>query len=197
MPWWMIVLVMVLLTPLLLPLLAYGWIEWRTADRRYQQVEAVPVMQVGLVLGTSPYYRNGEPNAYFQRRIEAAAELFLQGKVSQLLLSGSAEQAWYNEPEEMAAALEQKGVPRERMILDTEGVRTYDSVSRLHAVYQFESCVIVSQGFHNARALYLADKQGVTAVAYDADSVRNQLGVKTPGREYLARVKALYDVWLR
>lgn len=197
MSWLIIACVSIVLAPLAASLLAYGWIELRTSQQRYATIDAVPTMPIALVLGTSPYYRNGQPNAYFEHRMDAAAQLYHQGRVERLLLSGSADQVRYNEPEEMALALEQRGVPRERMILDTGGKRTYDSIARTHEVYQFDTFIIVSQGFHNARALYLARKRGLTAIGFDAAGVRNQFGVKTPVREYLARVKAMYDVWLR
>ncbi|MEM9996243.1 MAG: hypothetical protein AAF809_00970, partial [Bacteroidota bacterium] len=53
-----------------------------------------------------------------------------------------------------------------------------------------------SQRFHAERAVFLAEAHGLDAVAYCADDVSVAAGAKTYLREYLARVKAVLDVYV-
>lgn len=162
--------------------------------RIYDQVEEIPVHKVGLLLGTSPKLRNGRPNLYFHYRIEAAAALYFQGKISYILVSGDNRRRNYNEPIEMQKALVAHGVPDSVIVLDYAGIRTLDSVIRAKKIFGQDRLTVISQHFHNERALYLADWQGIEAVGYNAKDVDAYGGLKTKLRELLARVKVFIDM---
>ena len=101
----------------------------------------------------------------------------------------------YNEPEDMKQALLEKGVPEKAMTLDYAGFRTLDSVVRCKEVFQQTDFIIVSQAFHNHRALFIARQKGMAAVAFNARSVGGASGLKLNLREYLARTKAVLDLY--
>lgn len=160
----------------------------------YKDVSVVPPHKVGLLLGTNPYLKNGNPNKYFTYRIEAAVALYEAGKIQYILVSGDNHKLGYNEPEEMKQALISKGVPEDRIVLDYAGFRTLDSVVRAKEVFGNEQFIIISQQFHNERALFLALHNGIKAVGFNAQDVTAYYGFKTRLREYLARTKLFLDL---
>lgn len=160
----------------------------------YKDVSVVPPHKVGLLLGTNPYLKNGNPNKYFTYRIEAAVALYEAGKIQYILVSGDNHKLGYNEPEEMKQALISKGVPEDRIVLDYAGFRTLDSVVRAKEVFGNEQFIIISQQFHNERALFLALHNGIKAVGFNAQDVTAYYGFKIRLREYLARTKLFLDL---
>ncbi len=167
------------------------------AERRlYATVDSVPHNKVALLLGTNPLNRRGRPNSYFINRINTAAELYHAGKVDFIIASGDNHTKLYDEPTAMRDSLIAHGVPEDRIILDFAGFRTLDSVVRAKEVFGCDSLTIISQADHNARALYLAECNGMEAVAISAPLwagrwVRTRLAL----REWLARDKMLLDIW--
>lgn len=159
-------------------------------------IRSLPSTDVGLVLGTSKYVARGKENLFFKYRMEASALLYKEGKVKYLILSGNKEAETYDEPKAMKQALTKLGIPEDAMLLDTAGYRTYDSVVRCREVYGQERVTVISQNFHNARALYLADHEGLDAIGFAAQDVPDGYSLKTLLREYLARPKAILDVYV-
>lgn len=169
-------------------------IKKHTAAQIYNEVITIPQNKVGLLLGTSPKLKNGNNNLYFDYRILAAVELYKAGKIKYILISGDNRREEYNEPEEMKKALMQKGVPEKFIYLDYAGFRTLDSVVRAKEVFGQNQLTIISQRFHNERAIYLAEKNGINAIGYNAKDVNAYAGLKTNIRELLARVKMFIDL---
>lgn len=169
--------------------------------RVYDDVARVPHNKVGLVLGTSPQAPDGGPNLYFVYRIDAAERLFKAGKIDCVLLSGDKSGDDYNEPGAMRDSLVARGVPAECIMLDYSGFRTQHSVLHARDTFGQSGLTIISQQFHNERALFLADRAGVAAVGYNAQDVTLwRKWLKIHSREYMARVKLFVDLaraWLR
>jgi SanA protein len=157
-------------------------------------LENLPQVRVGLVLGCSPKTTDGRENLYFKRRIAAASELFRAGRVQYLLLSGDNSTVDYDEPSEMRRALVRAGVPASRLVLDHAGFRTLDSVVRAKEVFGLRETIIVSQHFHNERAVYLARAHGLRAFGFDAQDVGGLSGVRIALREAVSRMFAVLDV---
>ena len=167
----------------------------KTAKALYDDLNLVPACEVGLLLGTNPYLKNGLPNKYFLYRIEAAVQLYQAKKIQYILVSGDNHRNDYNEPEEMKKALIKKGIPETSILMDYAGFRTLDSVVRAKTVFGKERFMIISQRFHNERALYLAQYNHIEAVGFNAQDVTAYYGLKTRVREYLARLKLFIDLW--
>jgi len=164
-------------------------------NKIYFDIKHLPSNDVGLVLGTNKYVARGKENLFFKYRMEATARLFKEGKVKYLILSGNKEQ-YYDEPNDMKKALTTMGIPENAMLLDTAGYRTFDSVVRCKEVYNQEKVTVISQNFHNARALFLCNHEGIDAVGFAAQDVPDGYSVRTLVREYLARPKAMMDVYM-
>jgi SanA protein len=173
------------------------WAHWLVASagrgRIYNDLSAVPAREVGLVLGTSRLARSGRLNQYFRARIEAAAALYHAGKVRKLILSGNGVEPDYDEPKDMLRALLDRGLPAEALLLDPAGVRTIDSVLRAKTRFSAGPLTIISQKFHDERALFLSRAYGIDAIAFDADAVRKVSGHRAELREVIARLVAVWE----
>lgn len=159
-------------------------------------VHDVPHSRVGLVFGTAKWVVGGGPNLFFKYRMEAAEKLYRSGKVDRLLISGDNSQLYYNEPQMMKESLVERGIPEEHIILDYAGFDTYDSVIRANKVFGQDTIIVISQEFQNRRAVYIAQAHGIKAYGFNARDVARWGGLKTKLREYLARTKAVAEVWM-
>ena len=169
-------------------------IKKHTSTKLYTEANVIPSNEVGLLLGTSPKLKNGTNNLYFDYRILATADLYKAGKIKYILISGDNRRENYNEPEEMKKALLQKGIPEKAIYLDYAGFRTLDSVVRAKEIFGQGRLTIISQQFHNERAIYLAEKNGINAIGFNAKDVDAYSGMKTRVRELFARVKMFIDL---
>jgi SanA protein len=178
-------------------LFGYYWVWYVGSRRIYQEVNAIPAAGVGLVLGTARYVAEGVENLYFRYRIEAAYDLYRQGKVKKLLLSGDNRYHEYNEPQEMRKALRAKGIPDSALVLDYAGFRTFDSVIRASKVFKLKSFIIISQRFHLVRALFVASAHHIEAAGFIAqDPEDKQTQLRQEFREVFARMATILDCYV-
>lgn len=168
-------------------------IDYEAEDNVTSDIGNLPNEKVGLLLGTSRILANRKPNPYFVNRIKAAAELYHAGRIQNIIASGDNSRKNYNEPEDMKKALIRLGVPADKIYEDFAGFRTLDSVIRAKEIFGQKSFIVISQRFHNERAIYLAHQNGITAYGYNAKDVDKEAGFKTNAREKLARVKVFWD----
>ncbi|NJL13725.1 MAG: DUF218 domain-containing protein [Microscillaceae bacterium] len=175
---------------------AHWRIEYYADAYIYNSLHQVPANSVGLLLGTSRKLADGRANLYFKYRIQAAVALYKAGKIKYLLVSGDNGSTHYNEPMDMKKALIKQGVPDSAIILDYAGFRTLDSVVRARKVFGQQQITVISQAFHNKRAIYLAHYNGLAAIAYNARDVHQWAGFKTQVREVLARFKVFLDLYV-
>ena len=184
---------------MLIIIVCYQAVEAYGKERAYDDCETVPEREVALLLGTAPQTRIGRmTNSFFTYRIDAAELLYKKGKVGRILISGDEDSLdGVNEVVCMRDSLVARGVPSEVIILDGKGYSTYASVVRAKEVFGVESFVVVSQRFHNERAIYLAEHLGLDihgVVGFNAVSPTTTMSKKTYAREYLARVKVFIYV---
>lgn len=177
-------------------LLCNYWVLSNGKGRIFSDAQKIPANKVALVLGTNPLLAEKYTNYYFKYRMDAAAELYHQGKIKHLILSGDNGRKSYDEPSAMRDSLVKAGVPFEAISLDYAGFRTLDSVVRCKKVFQQENITIISQAFHNPRALFIADKYNIKAVAYNAQQPYPNIRTKAEIREYLARCKSVLDLYI-
>lgn len=164
-----------------------------TKEQLYDNTNDIPHNNVGVVLGTTKYLKGGFINYYFSYRIKATTDLYKAGKIDYIVVSGDNSRSDYNEPEDMKQALIENGVPENHIYMDYAGLRTLDSVYRMKAIFGKDSFTIISQPFHNARAVYIANYLNLNTVGYNAQDVTAKFGFKTMLREKFARVKLLLD----
>lgn len=176
----------------------YITISINANNTTYDSIKAIPYNKVGLLLGTSPVTPQGGHNYYFDNRIYATVELYEQGKIKQIIASGgdySNRENGCNELTAMRDSLVAHGVPDSVITLDYQGLRTFNSIVKAKEIYNLDSLTVISQKYHNERAIWLAEHYGIHAVAYNAptpDIIDKR--IKNISREFLARVKMFLDV---
>ncbi len=140
-----------------------------------------------LVLGCG-VKEDGTPTDMLYDRVRAAVTLYEAGFAPKLLMSGDHSEN-YNEVGAMKELAEKFGVSSEDILLDHKGYSTYESIARAAEVFGIRRAVLVTQGYHLNRALYLAHAFGIEAVGGPADlrSYRGQFGRDL--REAAARSK--------
>ncbi len=171
------------------------WIVYSTESRVLNDLNNVPENRVAIVLGTSKRTTSGDSNQYFNNRINTAVELYENGKVSHILVSGDNQTKYYNEPQDMYLALKKQGIPDSVITLDFAGFRTLDSVVRCIEVFGQNDFTIVSQEFHGYRALFIADYYDANSVVYSAPNP-NGISERVSIREILARSLAVIDLYV-
>lgn len=167
--------------------------------KAFSDIDSIEYNKVGLLLGTTPQARIGRiTNYFFIYRIDAAEELYKAGKIEKILISGDENSLdGINEPECMRDSLVARGVPASDIILDGKGFRTINSVINANKEYELKSFTIISQEFHNERALYQAEHLGLdleNLQAYNAKIPKSRRAFLTTIREYFARVKMFIDL---
>lgn len=162
----------------------------------YSNAEGVPETETALLLGAAKIAPSGNINRYFIRRINAAAKLYQYGIIKHILISGDNSRKEYDEPTDMKNSLLERGVPESAMTLDYAGFRTLDSVVRAKNVFGKTSLLIITQPGHAERAVYIARKHGIDAIAFYAEEPTHlpQLVKRNRKREALARIAAWLDV---
>ena len=167
--------------------------------RTFDNLSDVPTREIGLLLGTSPITPDGAHNYYFDNRMKAAADLYHAGKIRRILVSGGdytmTEKHGCDEPTAMRDSLVAHNVPDTCIIEHWQGWRTINSIEAVKNLYDFDSITIISQKYHNERALYQADHFGLDAVGYNAEpSPIKSSRIRNAIREYLARGKLFIDL---
>lgn len=175
-------------------LIIYLFVSAYSKKYIYNSIEEIPYNDVALVLGTSKYLHNGRINMYFKFRMDAAYELYKTGKVKFILVSGDNRHRFYNEPRQMRLDLIRLGVDKKHIFLDFAGFRTRDSIIRANKVFNLTNFTIVSQPFHNERAILIARQKNINAIGYNAHNVRKLYRLRQFPRELAARVLMTADI---
>jgi SanA protein len=165
--------------------------------QRVYSVENAPSRPVAVVFGAG-LWRDGTPTNVLRDRIATAADLFFNGKIQKILMSGDNRFLDYNEPGAMREYALSLGIPESAIVLDYAGRRTYDTCYRAHAIFGIQELILVTQSFHLPRALYTCNALGLNAVGVASDrrdySMRSQIYWNL--RELPASMTALVDVHL-
>jgi SanA protein len=138
------------------------------AASRIYKVETSPARLVAIVFGAG-LRRDGTPTTVLRDRVETAVELYKQGRVIKLLMSGDNRFSYYNEPEAMRQYALQLGMPDKDIVLDYAGRRTYDTCYRAKEIFGIKDAILVTQLFHLPRAIYTCNMLGVDSVGVEAD----------------------------
>ena len=188
----------IIIVPAILLFTCNAVVLYETKGKVFDRVEEIVPVEYGLLLGSTPQARIGGNNYFFTYRIDAAEALYKAGKVEKILISGDENSLnGVNEPQCMKDSLVARGIPAEVFVLDGKGFSTIESVVRAKQVFGCRSITIISQQFHNERAIYLAEHLRLDyslLQAYNAQSPRSKWAQITYCREYLARVKMFIDI---
>lgn len=164
---------------------------------RVYSVEEVPSMPVAIVFGAG-LSRDGTPSPVLRDRVATAAQLYFEGKVQKLLMSGDNRYIDYNEPGAMHAYALSLGVPEDAIVLDFAGRRTYDTCYRARDIFGLSQAILVSQDYHLPRALMTCNGLGIKSVGVSADQQLYNSSSQRYWRvrEIPATLVALIDVFI-
>ena len=171
------------------------WVSYQAKDQLFTDTEQIESFDVAVVLGTSKYLGK-ILNEYYTNRIDAAIELYQQGKVDNFLLSGDNAHRSYNEPWTMKRDLLKAEIPEESIFLDYAGFRTLDSVVRAKEIFDTNNFLIISQKFHCERAIFIANSHNIDAKCFAVAGPSKHSGFQVRMREVFARAKAVLDIYI-
>lgn len=175
---------------------ANAYVLLSTEEEVTSKVADVPHAEVAIVPGAL-VKPNGKMSAMLADRVRQADALWKAGKVNRILVSGDHHTWAYDEPDTMRKALVADGVPPRVIFEDHAGFDTWATMVRARSIFDVRSAVVVTQGFHMPRALFLAREAGVDATGLSADLHQwGYQGRKSEVREVLSRVKAVVDTTL-
>ncbi|MER5969428.1 ElyC/SanA/YdcF family protein [Streptomyces sp. NPDC002055] len=177
-----------------LALLPMTWLYATTSDRM-RDVAGAPSAPVAVVFGAGLF--GGRPTPYLAHRLEAAAELYRQGKVRVVLVTGDNSRTDYDEPDAMRGYLMRHGVPGRHIVSDYAGFDTWDSCARAKRIFGVDRALLVSQGFHIRRALALCGAAGIDAYGVGVAEPQDVTWWYGGTREIAAAGKAALDSALR
>lgn len=177
-----------------LALLPATWL-YTSADAHVRDLADVPAREVAVVFGAG--LRDGAPTPYLAHRLDAAAELYEDGKVKVVLVTGDNSREEYDEPDAMRTYLTERGVPDERIVSDYAGFDTWDSCVRAKKIFGVDRALLVTQGFHVRRAVALCRAAGVDSYGVGVAERRDATWYYGGVRELAAAGKAALDVVTR
>jgi vancomycin permeability regulator SanA len=191
----MVVAAIVLAVIVLVILAPFAFVQWRAQPFIVKSGAPVPEAPVAIVFGAG-LWRSGAPTPVLADRVTTAVELYEQGRVSKLLLSGDNSDPGYNEPEAMRQLALRLGVPDEALVLDFAGRRSYDTCYRARYVFGVERAIAVTQAYHLPRAVYSCRALGIDTFGVSADRRRYSAGpyLYWRAREVAATLGALLDL---
>jgi vancomycin permeability regulator SanA len=196
--WWRRRTVLAIILGALLAVAFGPWATVRvtTAADIHGPGDAPRPAQAALVLGAG-LAADGTPSPFLRERVATGAQLYRDGRVRVLLLSGDNSRRDYDEVTAMADIAAELGVPATAIVLDYAGFDSYSSCYRARHVFGATSVIVVSQQFHLPRAVWLCqrlglDTQGIYPPASYSDATR-----RGNVREVPATAKAVLDVVTR
>ena len=189
--WAIATICLLVASPILAIIAAYAIIEPNTKFIRTS--DTMPHERVGIVLGAG-VNKQGKPYKELKARLDIAAEAYRKGKVEKLIMSGDNRFKNYNEPDAMMQyMINEKHIPKADLQPDYAGRSTYESCERASRIFGLKQTTIFSAESHLPRAIYLCRHFGIESHGVAANLEANN----STRREALARVKALYNVYLR
>jgi vancomycin permeability regulator SanA len=153
---------------------------------RYRLGDDIPAAPVALVLGAA-ILPNGTPSTLLAMRLDVAAQLYHDGTVQALVMSGDNSRTTYDEVSVMADYAVGLGVPREAIVTDHAGFDTYSSCYRARSVWGVTRAIVVTQPFHLARAVAVCRALGVETVGVQTEP----RSIVETGRFWLREIPAI------
>jgi SanA protein len=170
----------------------------RSARPLLYTLSVVPQREALLVLGAR-VDPGGVVSSMLADRLETALQLYRAGKAPRILLSGDGIGPGVDEVAAMRDYLVHRGVPEAALLLDREGLRTLDTMTRARRVFGLRGAIVVTNPFHVARAVFLAKHEGLDVVGVGAEpryAYSFSTLLQNRGREIAARVRAVLDVYV-
>jgi SanA protein len=166
------------------------YVKYKARHKVFANVKNVNNKDFAIVLGAA-IRKNNQPGNYLKYRLDDALALYQSGRVKKILISGDNGEDAHDEISVMNNYLVKNGVPQDMIFGDYAGFDTYSTMERAKKIFDTKNAIIVSQGFHLPRAVYIAREKGIDAIGY---STRQSFGKRRYFlREYFATIKSFFD----
>lgn len=163
------------------------YVKYTVKHKIFVHINEINHQKFAIVLGAAVKDEH-QPSIYLKYRLDDAITLYQFGKIKQILISGNEAK---NEVSVMNDYLVRNGIPQHIIWKDNAGFDTYSTMKRASEEFAIKNAIIVSQGFHLPRSLYIAQKKGLNVSGY---ATRQNFGKRRYFlREYLATIKAFFD----
>jgi vancomycin permeability regulator SanA len=170
---------------------------WSAAKGRLftsiDQIQTEDPPRVAIVFGAS-VYPDGEPSPVLNDRIATAVDLYKAGKAGKLLMSGDNPTQGYDEPTTMKNTAVKLGVPERDIVMDFAGRRTYDTCYRAKEVFAVQKAILVTQEYHQPRALYLCSNMGIDVIGITSDRYHYREENYWRFREFFSIISAWFEM---
>lgn len=155
--------------------------------KKVSKVDCILVLGAGLT-------KEGTPSLVLRDRLNKGIELYKEGVSDRLLMSGDHGRDGYDEVKAMKQYAVDAGVDSEDIFMDHAGFSTYESIYRARDVFQVKSLAIVTQPYHEYRAVYIAMKLGLDVYGTPSKATQYRGSWMLEAREKLARTKEFFNV---
>lgn len=186
------IIILLIIISLIVFLFVLYQVQNKYDDKILEQSE-IHAPNIALVFGAG-LKAKGQPSAVLEDRIVTAIQLYQDGRVGKIIMSGDNRNVNHNEVQAMKNFAIDQGLPEEDIILDHAGLSTYDSCYRLKEVFNLNKIVLITQKYHLPRALYVCNELDISAVGVFAQDRGYQNQTKYSFREMLASIQAWMDV---
>lgn len=172
-------------------MLIIGLINYRVislAKNYTHEIDNIPKADVALVLGAL-VHKNGRVSDILADRLDVGIELYKEGKVKKVLLSGDHGRKNYDEVNAMKKYVLEAGIDEKDVFMDHAGFSTYESIYRARDVFEVKSMIVVTQEYHLPRAVYIGRQLGIEAYGVPSDKHFYPKLMMYKIRESIARCK--------
>lgn len=139
---------------------------WAASRSDYEtEAESSSSRLAAIVLGAAQY--NGEPSPVLQARLDIAADLYEEGEVDLVVVTGGRQPADITTEAKTGYDYlrERSGIPDERLRLEVQGSSTYESLAataRFLRQDEVVDVVLVTDRYHARRAMLIAAEVGLS-----------------------------------
>ncbi len=175
---------------LALAVLVSGWListymEIKAAPETFRSPDSIPAVEAIVVPGAS-VHRSGKLSPVLLQRMDAALAAARLHPGTKLVLSGYAVPKGYDETKAMWDYAVGKGFPARDALIDAHGRSTFLTLLHCKKLFGLRSLVVVSQGYHLPRALYIARRLQLQGYGL---AVEPEDDGEWHGREWFSRLK--------
>lgn len=175
-----------------------GYMKATAADLIYEENKdsQLPKVDCILILGAG-LTQEGTPSLVLTDRLNRGIDLYKKGVSDRLLMSGDHGRTGYNEVAAMKQYAMDAGVPEDAIFMDHAGFSTYESIYRARDIFEVKSLAIVTQPYHEYRAVYTAQKLGLTVYGTPSVATKYRNSWMLEVREKLARTKEFFNLMIQ
>jgi SanA protein len=157
------------------------------------KINEAPSTRLGVVFGAG-VNKDGAPSIIMVERVYSAASLYNSGNLEELFLSSGFSHD-YSEAEIMMEIAKEPGVPRGAIVVDTNGVNTYQTCLNAKSVIEDdETVILITHKNHLPRAMMICESLGVNSIGVIAEQgyYPPQVLFFWQVREYIATIYAYF-----